>query len=35
LPGWVDPSNGRRSHAGLDGSNPLSVLVNKVEENEI
>jgi transposase InsO family protein len=34
LPGWVDAYNRRRPHAGLDGQTPLSVLVNKVEEND-
>jgi len=34
LPGWVDTYNRRRPHAGLDGLTPLSVLVNKVEEND-
>jgi transposase InsO family protein len=35
LPGWVDTYNRRRPHAGLDGQTPLSVLVNKVEGNDI
>ena len=34
LPGWVDAYNRRRPHAGLDGQTPLSVLVNKVGEND-
>ena len=34
LAGWVDAYNRRRPHAGLDGRTPLSVLVNKVEEND-
>jgi transposase InsO family protein len=34
LPGWVDAYNRRRPHAGLDGLTPLSVLVNKVNEND-
>lgn len=34
LPGWVDAYNRRRPHAGLDGQTPLSVLVNKVDEND-
>jgi transposase InsO family protein len=34
LPGWVDAYNRRRPHAGLEGRTPLSVLVNKVEEND-
>ena len=34
LPGWVDAYNRRRPHAGLDGKTPLSVLVNKVDEND-
>jgi transposase InsO family protein len=34
LPGWVDAYNRQRPHAGLDGRTPLSVLVNKVEEND-
>ena len=34
LPGWVDSYNRRRPHAGLDGQTPLSVLVNKVGEND-
>ena len=34
LPAWVDAYNRRRPHAGLDGQTPLSVLVNKVEEND-
>ena len=34
LAGWVDAYNRRRPHAGLDGQTPLSVLVNKVEEND-
>ena len=34
LPSWVDAYNRRRPHAGLDGQTPLSVLVNKVEEND-
>ena len=34
LPGWVDAYNRRRPHAGLGGNSPLSVLVNKVEEND-
>jgi len=34
LSGWVDAYNRRRPHAGLDGQTPLSVLVNKVEEND-
>ena len=35
LPGWVDAYNRRRPHAGLNGQTPLSVLVNKVDENDI
>ena len=35
LPGWVDTYNQRRPHAGLDGRTPMSVLVNKVEGNDI
>ncbi len=35
LPGWVDAYNRRRPHAGLDGQTPLSVLVNKVDGNDI
>jgi transposase InsO family protein len=34
LPRWVDAYNRRRPHAGLNGETPLSVLVNKVEEND-
>ena len=34
LPGWVDAYNRRRPHAGLAGQTPMSVLVNKVEEND-
>jgi len=34
LPGWVDAYNRRRPHAGLGGQAPMSVLVNKVEEND-
>jgi transposase InsO family protein len=34
LPGWVEAYNRRRPHAGLEGQTPLSVLVNKVEEND-
>jgi transposase InsO family protein len=34
LPGWVDAYNRRRPHAGLAGLTPLSVLVNKVNEND-
>lgn len=34
LPGWVDAYNRRRPHAGLDGRTPMSVLVNKVDEND-
>ena len=34
LPGWVDAYNQQRPHAGLDGQTPLSVLVNKVDEND-
>jgi transposase InsO family protein len=34
LPGWVAAYNRRRPHAGLDGRTPLSVLVNKVDEND-
>jgi len=34
LPGWVDAYNRRRPHAGLEGQTPMSVLVNKVEEND-
>jgi transposase InsO family protein len=34
LPGWVDAYNRRRPHAGLDGMTPMTVLVNKVEEND-
>jgi transposase InsO family protein len=34
LPGWVDAYNRRRPHAGLNGQTPLSVLVNKVDEND-
>lgn len=34
LPRWVDAYNRRRPHAGLDGRTPMSVLVNKVDEND-
>jgi transposase InsO family protein len=34
LPGWVDAYNRRRPHAGLNGQTPMSVLVNKVDEND-
>ena len=34
LPGWVDAYNRRRPHAGLGGQAPMSVLVNKVDEND-
>ena len=34
LPRWVDAYNRRRPHAGLDGRTPMTVLVNKVEEND-
>jgi len=34
LPTWVDAYNRRRPHAGLKGETPMSVLVNKVEEND-
>jgi transposase InsO family protein len=34
LPCWVDTYNRRRPHAGLEGRTPLSVLVNKVDEND-
>lgn len=35
LSGWVDAYNCRRPHAGLEGQTPLSVLVNKVDGNDI
>jgi transposase InsO family protein len=34
LPRWVDAYNRRRPHAGLGGRTPMSVLVNKVDEND-
>lgn len=34
LPRWVDGYDRRRPHAGLKGQTPMSVLVNKVEEND-
>lgn len=34
LPGWVNAYNRQRTHAGLDGRTPMSVLVNKVDGND-
>jgi transposase InsO family protein len=34
LPDWVDAYNRRRPHAGLGGQTPMSVLINKVDEND-